>query len=91
MSQLRALFAVVEHGGFRQALKVRGIRTARLYCATRELEEVLSVTLFEKTSTGRSPTRDARHFATRCRRALLQLEQLRSEIAARATRTGRSR
>jgi DNA-binding transcriptional LysR family regulator len=81
MSQLRALFAVVEHGGFRAALKVRGIRTSRLYCATRELEEALSVTLFEKTSTGRSPTRDARRFATRCRRALLHLEQLRAEIA----------
>lgn len=84
IAQLKALFAVVEHGRFRAALKSAGVRSSRLYCAARELEQVLSVTLFEKTRTGLSPTDEARRFAARCRCALSRIEQVRRDIAARS-------
>jgi len=82
IAHLRALFAVIEHGGFRAALKFSGVRSSRLYCAARELEQVLSVSLFEKTRTGLSPTSDARRFAARCRRALARIDQVHLAIAA---------
>jgi LysR family transcriptional regulator of gallate degradation len=80
--QLDALGAVVEHGNFSIAARARGISQPSIHRAARELEKLLGVPLFEKTSFGITPTRDAENLARRARLAFAEIEQARAEVHA---------
>jgi DNA-binding transcriptional LysR family regulator len=81
-SQLDALGAVVEHGNFSIAARARGISQPSIHRSARELEKLLGVPLFEKTSFGITPTRDAENLARRARLAFAEIEQARAEVHA---------
>jgi DNA-binding transcriptional LysR family regulator len=81
-SQLDALGAVVEHGNFSAAARARRISQPSIHRSARELENLLGVPLFEKTSFGITPTRDAENLARRARLAFAEIEQARAEVHA---------
>jgi DNA-binding transcriptional LysR family regulator len=81
-AQLQALAAVAEHGGFGAAARVTGIVRPSLHRAARQLERRLGVTLFETTTFGVRPTREAERLARRARLAFAELAQARAEIDA---------
>ena len=81
-SQLDALGAVVEHGNFSVAARARRISQPSIHRSARELEKLLGVPLFEKTSFGITPTRDAENLARRTRLAFAEIEQARAEVHA---------
>ncbi len=81
-SQLDALGAVVEHGNFSIAARARHLSQPSIHRAARDLERLLGVPLFEKTSFGVTPTREAEKLARRARLAFAELEQARAEAHA---------
>jgi LysR family transcriptional regulator, regulator for genes of the gallate degradation pathway len=81
-SQLDALGAVVEHGNFSIAARARHLSQPSIHRAARDLERLLGVPLFEKTSFGVTPTREAEKLARRTRLAFAELEQARAETHA---------
>jgi DNA-binding transcriptional LysR family regulator len=81
-SQLDALGAVVEHGNFSIAARARHLSQPSIHRAARDLERLLGVPLFEKTSFGVTPTREAEKLARRARLAFAELEQARAETHA---------
>jgi DNA-binding transcriptional LysR family regulator len=80
--QLDALGAVVEHGNFSVAARARHVSQPSIHRAARELERLLGVPLFEKTSFGITPTREAEDLARRTRLAFAEIEQARAEVHA---------
>jgi LysR family transcriptional regulator of gallate degradation len=80
--QLHALAAVVEHGGFGAAAQATGLARPSLHRAARQLERRLSITLFEKTTFGVRPTREAERLARRVQLAFAELAQARAEVDA---------
>ena len=83
-AQLQALVAVVEHHGFSAAARQLGLARPTLHRAARELEDRLGTALFERTSFGVEPTRDAVEIARRLHLAFAELEQARAELSALA-------
>lgn len=81
-AQLRAFAAVVEQNGFSAAARSIGLAAPSLHRATRQLERLLGVALFEYTSFGSRPTREAARLARRVRLALREIEQAREEMSA---------
>jgi LysR family transcriptional regulator, regulator for genes of the gallate degradation pathway len=81
-AQLDALSAVVEHRNFTLAARARQMAQPTVHRATRDLERLLGIALFEKTSFGILPTRDAERIARRVRLAFAELAQARAEIRA---------
>jgi DNA-binding transcriptional LysR family regulator len=81
-AQLRALLQVVESGTFGRAARAHGVARATLHRAVRQLEQALGTPLFEATSHGLRPTRDAERLARRVRLAQAELEQARDEVAS---------
>jgi len=81
-TQLEALDAVVQHGNFSVAARARQMSQPSIHRSARELERVLGVPLFEKTSFGITPTRAAEELARRARLAFAEIEQARAEIHA---------
>jgi LysR family transcriptional regulator of gallate degradation len=81
-NQLDALGAVVEHGNFSLAARARRISQPSIHRSARDLEKLLGTALFEKTSFGVTPTRDAENLARRARLALAEIEQARAEVHA---------
>jgi LysR family transcriptional regulator of gallate degradation len=79
---LDVLGAVVEHGGFNAAARARNVTQPALNRAARELERLLGVALFETTSFGLTPTREARELARCVRLAFAEIDQARAELAA---------
>jgi DNA-binding transcriptional LysR family regulator len=73
--QIDALGAVVEHGNFSIAARARQMSQPSIHRSARELERLLGVKLFEKTSFGITPTREAAELARRTRLALAEIEQ----------------
>lgn len=82
--QLHALVAVVESGGFGAAARARGMTRATLHRAARALERRIGAPLFETTSHGLSPTREALRLCRQLQLALAELAQARAEVAALA-------
>jgi len=82
--QLEALFRVVEAGGFGRAARVRGMTRATLHRAAKQLERAIGAPLFEATSHGMRPTREALRLAIQVHLALGELGQARAEITALA-------
>jgi LysR family transcriptional regulator of gallate degradation len=90
-NQLDALGAVVEHGNFSIAARARKLSQPSVHRAARDLERLLAVPLFEKTSFGVRPTRDAETLARRVKLAFAEIEQARAEIhALGGTESGRT-
>ena len=81
-TQLEALDAVVQHGNFSVAARARQMSQPSIHRSARELERVLGVPLFEKTSFGITPTRAAEELARRARLAFAEIEQARADIHA---------
>ncbi|MBW4051383.1 MAG: LysR family transcriptional regulator [Proteobacteria bacterium] len=82
--QLQALVAVVESGGFGAAARARGLTRATLHRAARALERRIGTALFETTSHGLSPTREALRLCRQLQLAVAELAQARAEVAALA-------
>lgn len=80
--QLLALVAVVESGSFGAAARARGMTRATLHRAGRELERRIGAPLFETTSHGVSPTREAQRLCRQLQLAIAELAQARAEVAA---------
>lgn len=88
MAQLRALVAVVEQGSFSQAARAAKVAQPTVHRAARELERLIGLALFEKTSFGVQPTREASRLARGAKLAFAEIEQARAELAALAGATG---
>lgn len=82
ITQLEYLLAVVRENGFGRAARARGVARATLHRAARQLERVIDAPLFERTSHGIRPTRDAERFVRRVRLAVAEMRQCRAELAA---------
>jgi LysR family transcriptional regulator of gallate degradation len=81
-TQLRALIAVTEAQNFSIAGRNLGISQSSIHRAARELEGLLDVVLFEKTSIGISSTKAARALAKACKLAFSEINQGRDEVDA---------
>jgi LysR family transcriptional regulator, regulator for genes of the gallate degradation pathway len=81
-AQLNALVAVVEHGSFSQAARAVGVSQPTVHRAARELEQLIGLALFERTSFGVQPTREAQRLARGAQLAFAEIEQARAELAA---------
>ena len=81
-TQLDALIAVVEEGAFARAARRAGRARAAVHRAARQLERSLGTQLFEVTSFGVRPTREAEKLALRTRLAFAEIVQAQAEVAA---------
>ena len=81
-TQLHALIAVVEEGAFARAARRAGRARAAVHRAARQLERSLGTDLFEVTSFGVRPTREAARLALRTRLAFAEIAQAQAEVAA---------
>jgi DNA-binding transcriptional LysR family regulator len=81
-TQLNALIAVVEEGAFARAARRAGRARAAVHRAARQLERSLGTELFEVTSFGVRPTREAEKLALRARLAFAEISQAQAEVAA---------
>jgi len=79
-TQLKALIAVSEAQNFSIASRNLGVSQSSLHRAARELEALLEVVLFEKTSTGISSSKAAGVLAKACKLAFSEISQGRDEI-----------
>jgi len=78
--QLQALVAVVESGGFGAAARAHDMTRATLHRAARELERRIGASLFETTSHGLRPTREALRLCRQLQLAIAELAQARAEV-----------
>jgi molybdate transport repressor ModE-like protein len=83
-AQLEALVTVVEGGGFGRGARAAGVARATVHRAARQLERAIGIPLFESTSHGVRPTREAERLARRAQLAAAELAQARAEVAALA-------
>jgi LysR family transcriptional regulator of gallate degradation len=81
-THLHALAAVVEHRNFSLAARAQHVSQPSVHRAARELEHLIGVPLFEKTSFGITPTREAEKLARRARLAFAEIAQARAEVHA---------
>jgi LysR family transcriptional regulator, regulator for genes of the gallate degradation pathway len=82
--QLEALLLVVDAGGFGRAARTAGMTRATLHRAAKRLERTIGVPLFEATSHGIRPTREAVRLAMQVHLGVGELRQARAEITALA-------
>ncbi|MBM5812290.1 MAG: LysR family transcriptional regulator [Gammaproteobacteria bacterium] len=83
-AQLQALVEVVEQGGFGRAARHGARSRPGLHRAVRSLERNAGLVLFEPTSYGLQPSREAGRLVRRARLAAAELEQARAEVSASA-------
>jgi DNA-binding transcriptional LysR family regulator len=81
-AQLNALVAVVDHGSFSLAARAAGVSQPTMHRASRELERLVDLPLFERTSFGVRPTREAERLARGAKLAFAEIDQARAELAA---------
>lgn len=81
-TQLRALIAVSGAHNFSVAGRNLGVSQSALHRAARELEELLKIVLFEKTSTGISTSKAARALSKACKLAFAEIRQGKDEVNA---------
>jgi DNA-binding transcriptional LysR family regulator len=82
--QLQALMALDDHGSFAAAAQALRMPRPNLHRAARELERILGVPLFERTSYGIHATREAGMLACRARLAQAELDQALAEVSTLA-------
>lgn len=80
LSQLRALIAVVEHESFRLGAQQLAVQQSTVHRSCRELEAQLTCALFERTSAGVKPTRQAVEFSRLTKLALGEFAQAQADI-----------
>lgn len=85
-TQLRALIAVTENHSFSVASRQLELSQSSLHRASRELEEQLGVTLFEKARSSIMPTRAAEQLSRAAKLAFNEIEQGYYEISALQSR-----
>ncbi len=81
-TQLHALLTVMDEGGFGAAARAKGLSRGAVHAGVRTLELSTGISLFEKTSNGLQPTRDAQRLARATRLAAAELSQAQAELAA---------
>ncbi|SFD72190.1 LysR family transcriptional regulator [Roseivivax sediminis] len=86
--QLRAVIAAVDHGGFRPAAVALGRQVSTISRTCREVERIAGIPLFEQTSQGLRPTRQAESVARHARLALREFEQAEHDVTDREGRFG---
>lgn len=85
-TQLKALVAVSEAENFSIASRNLGVSQSSLHRAARELEQLLEVPLFEKTSTGINTTKAAKALARATKLGFSEIHQGYYEISALQSR-----
>ena len=80
--QLTSLIKLVEFRNFTHAARARGVSQPTLHRAARTLERALGAELFEKTSYGVVPTREAEKLSRRAHRAFVEIAQAQADIDA---------
>lgn len=83
-TQLQALVAAIDAGGFGPGARLIGMTRATIQRAARGLEQRVGVPLFEPTSHGLRPTREALRLGLQVQLAVAELAQARAEVAAAA-------
>ena len=81
-AQLNSLITLVEFRNFTHAARALGVSQPTIHRAARTLERGLGAELFEKTSYGVVPTREAEKLAHRAHRAFVEIAQARADIDA---------
>ncbi|HEY0687000.1 MAG TPA: LysR family transcriptional regulator [Steroidobacter sp.] len=81
-AQLASLTKLVEFRNFTHAARASGVSQPTMHRAARTLEQTLGATLFEKTSYGVVPTREAEKLARRAHRAFVEISQAQADIDA---------
>lgn len=81
-AQLSSLIKLVEFRNFTHAARASGVSQPTMHRAARTLEQTLGATLFEKTSYGVVPTREAEKLSRRVHRAFVEISQARADIDA---------
>ncbi len=82
MAHLRALTALAQHRNFTLAARASHMAQPTIHRVVRDLEQLLEVPLFEKTSHGVVPTKGAENLARRAGVAFAELEQAHADVAA---------
>lgn len=81
-TQLEALIAVVQHGGFAAAARSLAVARSTLHRTARMLERATRVRLFEHTSFGVRATREGERIAQQAQLAFAEIAQARAELAS---------
>lgn len=81
-AQLKALVAVVNNGNFAMAARALAVSQPTIHRAARDLERLLAVPLYEKTSYGVQATREARKLSMCAKLAFAEFRQAWAEIKA---------
>ncbi|HEY0941206.1 MAG TPA: LysR family transcriptional regulator [Steroidobacter sp.] len=90
-AQLSSLVKLVEFRNFTHAARASGVSQPTMHRAARTLEQTLGATLFEKTSYGVVPTREAEKLSRRAHLAFVEITQARADIdALRGRESGRT-
>lgn len=90
-AQLSSLVKLVEFRNFTHAARASGVSQPTMHRAARTLEHTLNATLFEKTSYGVVPTREAEKLSRRAHLAFVEIAQARADIdALRGRESGRT-
>ncbi|MBD3641902.1 MAG: LysR family transcriptional regulator [Marinobacter sp.] len=85
-TQLRALIAVTENHSFSVASRQLELSQSSLHRASRELEQLMGITLFEKARSSIMPTRAAEQLARAAKLAFREIEQGYYEISSLQSR-----
>ena len=90
-AQLSSLIKLVEFRSFTHAARASGVSQPTIHRAARTLERGLGAVLFEKTSYGVVPTREAEKLSRRAHRAFVEISQARADMdALRGRESGRT-
>lgn len=81
-AQLSSLIKLVEFRNFTHAARASGVSQPTIHRAARTLERTLKATLFEKTSYGVVPTREAEKLSRRAHLAFVEITQARADVDA---------
>lgn len=81
-AQLTSLIKLVEYRNFTHAARAMGVSQPTIHRAARTLERALDAELFEKTSYGVVPTREAEKLSQRAHRAFVEIAQAQADVDA---------
>ncbi|UJF17859.1 LysR family transcriptional regulator [Vibrio sp. SS-MA-C1-2] len=74
-TQLKALVAVSDGQSFTEASRILGVSQSSVYRSSKDLESILDITLFEKTSTGISISKAGKFFVKAVKLAFIEIKQ----------------
>ncbi|MEQ8709194.1 MAG: LysR family transcriptional regulator [Rhodospirillales bacterium] len=80
VSQLSAICAVAATGGFKSGADQLGLAQPSVHRAVRDLESLLGIALFERTSRGISPTRTGAAFALEATLVLKEIDNIGDDL-----------